>query len=130
MQTGGARPLERAWRAAQSLGVGAAAAAVGRVHVAVGDEPRSAADGILDDETYDWVGLVQGMAASGGAPVVVTEAQVLEAHELGASASPASTVSATGTAGLAGLLAIRDQVADDERVVVLFTGRERVPPGT
>ena len=32
-------------------------------------------------------------------------------------------VSATGTAGLAGLLAIRDQVADDERVVVIFSGR-------
>ncbi len=88
-------------------------------------EPHSAADGILDDETYDWVGAVQGMAASGGTPVVVTEAQVLEAHELGRRLTGID-VSATGTAGLAGLLAIRDQVADDERVVVLFTGRERV----
>ncbi len=89
-------------------------------------EPHSAADGILDDETYDWVGAVQGMAASGGSPVVVPEAQVPRR-----TSRPRLTgidVSATGTAGLAGLLAIRAQVADDERVVVLFTGRERARP--
>ncbi len=33
--------------------------------------------------------------------------------------------SATGTAGLAGLLAIRDEVGDDERVAVIFSGVER-----
>ena len=123
VQTQGCAPLERAWRRAQSLGVGAAPGRWDECMWPWESEPRSAADGILDDETYDWVGAVQGMAASGGTPVVVTEAQVLEAHEMGRRLTGID-VSATGTAGLAGLLAIRDQVADDERVVVLFTGRE------
>ena len=47
----------------------------------------------------------------------------MQAHEL-ASATPID-VSPTGTAGLAGLLAIRDQIADDERVAVIFTGVHR-----
>jgi threonine dehydratase len=64
------------------------------------------------------------MAAGGGSPVVVPEPLVVEAHRLGA-ATTGIPVSATGTAGLAGLLAIRDQVADDERVVVVFSGRQR-----
>jgi hypothetical protein len=34
-------------------------------------------------------------------------------------------VDATGTAGLAGLLATRDDVGDAARVAVLFTGRRR-----
>jgi threonine synthase len=129
VQTQGCAPLERAWRQAQSLGVGAAPKRWDECMWPWEAEPRSAADGILDDETYDWVGAVQGMAASGGAPVVVTEAQVLEANELGRRLTGID-VSATGTAGLAGLLAIRDEVADDERVVVLFTGREQVPSAT
>jgi hypothetical protein len=32
---------------------------------------------------------------------------------------------ATGTAGLAGLLVMRDEVADDECVAVVFSGVER-----
>ena len=68
--------------------------------------PARSADGILDDETYDWVGVVQGMAASGGSPVVVTEAQIAEAHDL-ACRSTGIPVSPTGSAGLAGLLALR-----------------------
>ena len=87
-------------------------------------EPASAASGILDDETYDWVGVADALAVSGGSPVVVPEALVLEANELGRRTTGID-VDHTGTAGLAGLLAVREHVADDERVVVLFTGRER-----
>jgi len=88
------------------------------------EEPRSAADGILDDETYDWIGVVQAMAATGGGTVVVPEKTVLAAHELGVSATgiPAS---ATGTAGLAGLIEVRKEIADDERVAVIFSGIQR-----
>jgi threonine synthase len=87
-------------------------------------EPASAASGILDDETYDWLGVLDAVDASGGSVVVAPEAAIVEAHVLGPSATgiPAS---ATGTAGLAGLLAIRAQVADDERVAVVFSGIER-----
>ena len=37
-------------------------------------------------------------------------------------------VSATGTAGLAGLLAARADVAADERVAVIFSGLSRSAP--
>jgi threonine synthase len=88
--------------------------------------PKSAAHGILDDETYDWNAVCAGMVESGGWPVTVTEAQVREAHDLSREATgvPAD---ATGTAGLAGLMALRAQgaVADGEKVAVLLTGVER-----
>ena len=87
-------------------------------------EPSSAADGILDDETYDWLGIVNGMAASGGSPAVASEAHVLQANELSL-AHTAINASFTGTAGLAGLLEIRSQIRDDERVAVIFSGVRR-----
>jgi threonine synthase len=87
-------------------------------------EPTSVADGILDDETYDWIPIVSAMAASNGSPVVAPEALVREAHSLGRAATGINA-SPTGTAGLAGLLAIRNQVGADENVVVLFTGTAR-----
>ena len=49
-------------------------------------EPHSAASGILDDETYDWLGVVQAMASSGGGTVVVSEDQVTAARSLGGQA--------------------------------------------
>jgi hypothetical protein len=39
---------------------------------------NSAADGILDDETYDWIPVVRALADGRGAPIVVTEAQIME----------------------------------------------------
>ena len=59
-----------------------------------------------------------------GTPIVVTEAQVLQANELGR-ASTGINASHTGTAGLAGLLAMSDEVAPDERVAVIFSGVRR-----
>jgi threonine synthase len=87
-------------------------------------EPRSVATGILDDETYDWVGVVAGMARTGGWPVVVDEDHLVEAHRLvrdvaGIDADP------TGSASLAGLLAVRGGIGDTERVAVLVTGVRR-----
>ena len=74
------------------------------------DEPRSLADGILDDETYDWLGVVQGMAASGGSPVVVERGPDRGGATTWPSALTGIPVSATGTAGLAGLLALRSEI--------------------
>jgi threonine synthase len=126
VQAEGCAPLARAWQRSGSIAGGRSGAAQ---HWAEcmwpwEHEPHSLADGILDDETYDWLGVVSAMAASGGSPVVVPEALVEEAATMG----PALTgieVSPTGTAGLAGLLAIRDQIADDERVAVVFSGVRR-----
>ncbi len=125
VQTAGCAPLARAWECCGGAsGADEAAARWGECMWPWETEPVSAATGILDDETYDWVGVVEAMARSGGSPVVVPESAVLDAYELGRSATGID-VDHTGTAGLAGLLEVRDQVADDERVVVLFTGVRR-----
>jgi threonine synthase len=88
-------------------------------------EPKSIATGILDDETYDWLAVVGGMLRSGGRPTVVSEDLLAEAHRRGTDAG--FCVDATGTAGLAGLLALRSEgvVGPDEKVAVLFTGTAR-----
>jgi threonine synthase len=87
---------------------------------------HSAASGILDDVTYDWRGVLDPMLWSGGWPVLVGESMIHRAHELGTSLTgiPAT---ATGTAGLAGLLdpVTAGAIDPSDTVVVLFTGVER-----
>ena len=89
-------------------------------------EPRSIAHGILDDETYDWLAVVKAMLASGGRPVVVGEEALVRANVL-ARETTGIPVDPTGSAGLAGLLELRqlEVVAADARVAVLFTGTVR-----
>ncbi len=90
-----------------------------------GSGARSLATGILDEETYDWLAVVAGMLSSGGEPVVVEEAGLLEANELAATCG--LEADATGTSGIAGLMKLVDSgvVRRDERVVVLATGSRR-----
>ena len=82
--------------------------------------PVSVAHGILDDETYDWFEIVKFMRLTGGNSLVVSEDALIRAHEL-ARSQTGIRVSATGSAGLAGLLAapVNGQVA------VIFSGVER-----
>lgn len=86
-------------------------------------DPHSLADGILDDETYDWQADIAAMRAS-SSPIVVAEQDVVAAHdltvELGARVSP------TGSAGLAALVAEArlGTMVPGEPVVVLFSGVE------
>jgi threonine synthase len=89
-------------------------------------EPRSIADGILDDETYDWAAVVGGMLATDGSPMLVSEERLLEANELARGATGID-VDYTGSAGLAGLMELsgRRHVRRGERVAVLFTGVRR-----
>jgi threonine synthase len=89
-------------------------------------EPRSVADGIIDDETYDWLAVVRGMLATGGLPYVASEELLREANEL-AHGSTDIDADHTGTAGLAGLLAARRGGAgrSTDREAVLFTGARR-----
>ncbi|MFM7253603.1 MAG: PLP-dependent lyase/thiolase [Ilumatobacteraceae bacterium] len=125
VQTSACAPLERAWQRAESIGGARAAAAHWDEcmwpweHVGT-----TAADGILDDETYDWLPLLEAMKDGNGSPVVVGEDLVLEANRL-AHADAGVNASHTGSAGLAGLLAIRGEVADDERVAVVLSGVRR-----
>jgi threonine synthase len=92
-------------------------------------EPRSIAHGILDDETYDWLAVVEGMLATGGRPLVVDEETLARANAL-ARETTGIAVDPTGSAGLAGLLALRadGRIGEGERIAVLFTGVVRTAP--
>lgn len=89
--------------------------------------PRaSAAHGILDDETYDAVAILRAMIATGGSPIVADEPTVLEAEALGRRATGIDA-DATGTSGLAGLIAWTraNPRPAPERIALLFTGIRR-----
>jgi len=86
------------------------------------DGLESIARGIVDDETYDWRCLIDGMWESGGEALTVSEEDLLEAREqLQAQGIPAS---ATGGAGLAALLQMRREgrIQAGARVAILVTG--------
>ena len=87
-------------------------------------EPRSLADGILDDETYDWVADVVELKATSGRVIVAREKNVIRAAQMGPEVVGVN-VSPTGSAGLAGLLECRAEIADYARVVVAFSGVRR-----
>jgi hypothetical protein len=88
--------------------------------------PRSVADGILDDETYDWLAVVGGMLRSGGRPVVVGEPALRDANGLAATHTGID-VNHTGSAGLAGAIELlrRGEIGPDDHVAVIFTGIRR-----
>jgi threonine synthase len=138
VQTSGAHPLERAYRRVRALlpeefgpdevhRVMAKAAAHRSAFMQPWEEePRSVATGILDDETYDWRAVVEGMLLTAGRPLVVSEDVLVEANRLARSATGIH-VDPTGSSGLAGLLAMRRSgvLGGQDRVAVLFTGIER-----
>jgi threonine synthase len=85
--------------------------------------PHSLADGILDDETYDWIADVAVMVESGGRPIVAAEHDIVRAHHLATTAG--CDVSATGSAGLAGVLAIAGELRGGDHLVVVMSGVAR-----
>jgi hypothetical protein len=91
-----------------------------------GDAPVSLAHGILDDETYDWLSLARLMLKSGGQAITISEDLVGQAHALSKSRT-AIRASATGSAGLAGLIALKDQgvIGPADSVGLFFTGVDR-----
>jgi threonine synthase len=138
VQTCGAHPLERAYRRVRALlpdqpgpaavrqAVATAAAHRSAFMQPWGQPPESVAAGILDDETYDWRAVVEGMLMTGGQPLVVSESSLAEANRRAVAATgiPADP---TGSAGLAGLLELRRSgaIGADDRAAVLLTGRQR-----
>jgi threonine synthase len=120
VQAAGCAPLAAAWR--RIAAVDDPEGSWGHV-MRPWPEPHSIADGILDDETYDWIAVVAAMAASGGEPHVAPEELIVRAHELATAAG--FRVSPTGSAGLAGVLAIRDALGPGERVGVVMSGVAR-----
>lgn len=104
MQTAGCAPLERAWKSAQDV---ADCASEWATHMWPWEEPpASLADGILDDETYDWVADTRQLRRTNGRVVVACEEDVVRAASIGPNLTAIQS-SATGTAGLAGLLSER-----------------------
>ena len=86
----------------------------------------SAAHAMLDDETYDWHAIATAMIESGGYPVVVSEPLLAEANAWAREAT-GIRVSVTGSAGLAGLMALRGAggLGRYGDTMVLFTGADR-----
>ncbi|MEO5973814.1 MAG: pyridoxal-phosphate dependent enzyme, partial [Ilumatobacteraceae bacterium] len=125
VQAQGCAPLARAWKRAKETGGTRNAGSRWSVCMWPWEQvPISLADGILDDETYDWIAVCNAMTDSGGSPVVASERHILEAYAL-AHRVTTIDVSPTGTAGLAGVLSMRSDLADDERVAVVFSGIRR-----
>ncbi|HUO46521.1 MAG TPA: pyridoxal-phosphate dependent enzyme, partial [Acidimicrobiia bacterium] len=91
VQTEAAAPLNRAWRQLRmtqeeldlELALDVAAADPDRFMWAWENVGESAASGILDDVTYDWYPVMEGMLASGGSALVVSEDMILRANQVG-----------------------------------------------
>lgn len=138
VQTSGAHPLERAYGRVRATLPGEPAPDAVRAAMAAAaarrsgfmwpweTEPKSVAGGILDDETYDWRAVVEGMLLTGGRPVVVGEDLLHEANSLAVS-STGIPVDPTGSSGLAGLLQLRRSgvIGAQDKVGILFTGVQR-----
>ena len=83
----------------------------------------SVATGILDDEAYDWAAVLDALERTGGTAITVTEDELRGANERARTATGIDA-SATGTAGLAGLEALRraGSIHPNDTAAVLFTG--------
>ncbi|MGH2936273.1 MAG: pyridoxal-phosphate dependent enzyme [Gaiellaceae bacterium] len=134
VQTEGAWPLRRAYTAVTARGGESALSyAAHHRHEFMRpweQEPHSIAHGILDDETYDWLAVVEAMLRGHGSPLVADERVLAGANAL-ARTTTGIPVDPTGSAGLAGLIALRElgAVDDGERVALLFTGIDRSSKG-
>lgn len=125
VQADGAAPLVRAWvrlaRIASESGW-EAAVAEGASHPAdfmwPWAHPRSVATGILDDETYDWLDVVRGVARSGGSIITVSDEEMVAAADA-ASGGADTAIGPTGAAGYAGVRALRREGFTGTFAVVL-----------
>jgi threonine synthase len=91
--------------------------------------PVSVAHGILDDETYDWVAVERAMLVSGGRALVVDEQALIDANTIACEATGIDA-DETGTAGVAGLLALgaAGHLEPTESVAVVLSGVRRTQP--
>ena len=125
VQAEGCAPLARAWARATSLGARrgarrAGTSACGRGRTSPARWPTAS---WTTRPTTGWASCEGIDGERWLAPSWRREAAIVEAHDLAGRAT-GIPVSATGTAGLAGLLAIRDQVdPTTSGCAVIFTGR-------
>ena len=129
VQAEGCAPFDRAWRGIAGSGSVDDRLADAQVHafelMTPWSEPSSAATGILDDVTYDWLGVARGLLETGGDSVVVAEDEIRESNRLTTAAG--YDADETGTAGYAGLrVAMQDgRIDDQDSASVLITGIRR-----
>jgi len=121
VQTAGCAPLDRAWKKMANTRPAEVGQHRSRFMWPWESMPRSIAHGILDDETYDWLEIVKAMHQTGGRSLVVDEDVLEKAFELGQRVA-GIPVSATGSAGLAGLIA---DPSHGGLVAVVFSGVDR-----
>ena len=88
-------------------------------------DPSSAATGILDDVTYDWLGVARALLLTGGSSVVASEDDIESANQRVRAAG--YNADHTGSAGYAGLLAAVRQgtISPTDNSAVLITGVQR-----
>ena len=88
-------------------------------------DPSSAATGILDDVTYDWLGVARALLLTGGSSVLASEDDIDSANQRIRAAS--YNADHTGSAGYAGLLAALHQgtISPTDTSAVLITGIRR-----
>ncbi len=121
VQTQGCAPLDRAWQALQKSSLEEAVKNRSQFMWPWEEVPHSIAHGILDDETYDWFEIVKAVQQTHGQTMVVPEPLVEQAWLLSKQHSSIKA-SATGTAGLAGMLLAPPQTGN---VAVIFSGIDR-----
>jgi threonine synthase len=78
------------------------------------------ADGLLDDETYDWATVIDAVMSTGGTFPVLDDSCLLSGRERAVAAGYRAT--ATGAAGLAALGRVKRD--EGESVAVVITGGE------
>ena len=88
-------------------------------------DPSSAATGILDDVTYDWLGVARTLLLTGGSSVLATEDDIESANQQVRAAG--YNADHTGSAGYAGLRAALRQgsIFPSDTAAVLITGVQR-----
>ena len=129
VQSEGCAPFDRAWSR-----IPAAASVDERLRLAEQhadrlmrpwSDPSSSATGILDDVTYDWLGVARGLLETGGSSVLATEDDIESANQRVRSAG--CNADHTGSAGYAGLLAALREgaVSPTDKTAVLITGVRR-----
>jgi threonine synthase len=121
VQTAGCAPLARAWKKLAGVALPEAVRRRTRFMWPWEQTPASVAHGILDDETYDWWEIAKGLRETQGDTIVVDEDALARAHAL-AHTHTKIDVSATGSAGFAGLLSTPPETGN---VAVIFSGAER-----
>lgn len=121
VQAEGCAPLDRALQLA--AGVDAPECHWSEI-MTTWEAPASLADGILDDETYDWISIFRALRRSSGRSVVAPELNIVRAHEIVNAFGPPT--SATGSAGVAGAITEAEMgVLDDRPIVLVLSGAAR-----